>query len=205
MGKLTIFLTILFLFSLFIPGDSFTDEQSSDSPPKNYFKFDNDSDADTADDNNEVYLYPDPLTPSLRPSQRQLTSQEQQQKQPNPFRRDEMATIKPPGSYQIKARYAVVCLRNESGINIVYCYKWGDEKWRDDTLSENDHWSYFMEYGEGSRTSPNFFVKFDTDLSSRTKYIEKQLGRYASNKKLCDYGRKYYFMKEGNILSLIEK
>lgn len=100
-------------------------------------------------------------------------------------------------------QFAVVCIVNESGINVNFSYRWGDGSWNSrSTEAGHSRW-FSWKYAPGGSSSPRFQITFDYDLrSGRDSRKTYTLDRYAAPFEDCNYGKKYKFMRTGDFIDL---
>lgn len=101
-------------------------------------------------------------------------------------------------------KYALTCISNRSGVNLNYRYKWGNGAWKSGHISPNANKWYSWKYRNATQSSPNLYVRFDTDLSGRNNYKTYTLKRLAVSEQKCNLGKKYYFSRNGGIINLFE-
>lgn len=89
--------------------------------------------------------------------------------------------------------YAVLCIENNTGMKINYLYRWGSGSWNSASLNAGTVDTHSWKYGSGGAYSPNFEIKFDADLTSRTYFRAYDLDRYQSPNQSCRWGKSYAF------------
>jgi len=99
--------------------------------------------------------------------------------------------------------YAVVCLRNFTDVPVYYSFRWGDSgQWDTREIDPGgSHWHSYT-YEQGSRVSPDLYVKFNTNFNSGASVKEYALDRYAVKEQVCELGKGYEFIREGNNIDL---
>ena len=90
-------------------------------------------------------------------------------------------------------KYAVINITNLVDETIYYSYRWGNGTWRSDSVNPGICAYYCYEYSYGSQSSPNFQIRFDSDMSTLTYWKIYNLDRYAARYCDCEDGKKYYF------------
>jgi hypothetical protein len=104
-------------------------------------------------------------------------------------------------------RFAMSCIENKTDITLTYKTKWGDAEWESSTIMPGHRTSHTWEYAPGKeRKSPNLYVMFDDDLSSRMRKRDYVLVSYASPQKTdCKrYGKEYQFRYDGSAKKFID-
>lgn len=92
-------------------------------------------------------------------------------------------------------RYAVLCIRNETNLDINYSYRWGNGSWKKSKVSlGGSKWhSYSYDY-PGENRSPTFYIDFDYSLRDgqnlRKDYV---LDKQAAQDQKCSQGAQYLF------------
>jgi hypothetical protein len=95
--------------------------------------------------------------------------------------------------------YAVVCLENETNIDINYSFRWGTGQWQTRTVDAGRSRWHSWEYDSDSRSSPNFEIEFDADTrSGSTRYLNYDLERYQNETESCSGARLYVFQRDGS-------
>jgi hypothetical protein len=99
--------------------------------------------------------------------------------------------------------YAVVCLKNFTDVPVYYSFRWGNSGQWDTREIEpgGSHWHSYT-YEPGSRVSPDLIVKFNSNLASGSGVKEYALDRYAVKEQVCELGKGYEFVREGNGIDL---
>ncbi len=99
-------------------------------------------------------------------------------------------------------QFAVVCLINRTNIPVTYHFKWRRgkyNKWAKQVIKPGARRWHSWTYRSGSRSSPEFDVKFDYDIRrGRNKTKSYSLVRYQAPAESCKYGKKYVFRKRDN-------
>ena len=106
-----------------------------------------------------------------------------------------------PGVACATTRFAVVSILNETRASLVLGYRWGDwakDQWRQVNVTPGDKlfWSHKLD-ALNVNNAPYFYIRFDSDTSSR-RYVEpwKLIGRAAVEENF-DLGNKYAFRYDG--------
>src|SRR5262245_21214635 len=106
------------------------------------------------------------------------------------------------------ARYAMTCIENKTTITLAYSTKWGENaSWRSHRVVPAERISHTWEYAAGhERESPDLYVSFDDDLSSRMKSRTYVLKSFAAPQKTdCKrYGKEYQFRYDGSARQFID-
>ena len=109
-----------------------------------------------------------------------------------------------PGIAYAHARFAVVSIANETPVNLVLSYHWGDnDAWQATYVGAGKRlfWSHPL---SNANRAPYLFIRFDSDTSNK-RYIEpwKLIGRAAVDEKF-ELGNKYAFRYDGSSRRFIE-
>ncbi|MGZ8843980.1 MAG: hypothetical protein ACXW18_09985 [Pyrinomonadaceae bacterium] len=89
-------------------------------------------------------------------------------------------TTRPASAGQPPMTHALIHLVNNSNAVATVYFKWGNGPWKR-TVIEKGGAHYFNHRYEGqSRSSPNFFVRIDTDTQQGARIVEHVLSRGAS-------------------------
>lgn len=100
-------------------------------------------------------------------------------------------------------QFAVVCLRNESGIPLNYTYRWGNGAWQTVSVPAGRNNWFSWRYSPDSSSSPHFEVQFDYDLRpGRNSKKTYSLVRYQAQFESCEFGKQYRFTRTGNFVDL---
>lgn len=91
--------------------------------------------------------------------------------------------------------YAAVCITNDLDCSVNYAYRWGNGAWESVSLSAHISNTHTYTYPGASPSSPDFFVRFDRDLSNGQLYKDYCLERYQSWTRDCCDARKFAFQK----------
>lgn len=89
--------------------------------------------------------------------------------------------------------YAVVCIKNFTLAPVIYSYHWGSDPWETVTLDPSTQRWHAFEYPSGSRSSQDFYIRFDENFTSYEYYREYVLERHAAPSQTCDLGHTYEF------------
>lgn len=112
------------------------------------------------------------------------------------------APAEDPGEGIQETFYAVLCIENDTTVDITYWYKWGEGAWESFVLKSKEQKLHSQPWKEkeDAQTSPDFFVKFYTDISGKSHVKESKLGAYLAPEDSCTYGNVYHFkIKEQRI------
>jgi len=93
--------------------------------------------------------------------------------------------------------YAVLCIENNTGMQINYLYRWGNRSWQSSRLDADEYDVHSWKYTSGSTVSPDFQIKFDADLTSGVYYQIYDLERYQAPQRDCAWGKIYSFEEAG--------
>ncbi len=103
------------------------------------------------------------------------------------------AAVTQPEEPSVTYRYGVVCIRNQTLVPVIYTYRWGSGDWQTITLQPStDRWHAY-EYSSGTRSSAEFYIRFDENFTNAEYYREYLLERHASPSESCDPGHMYEF------------
>ena len=143
------------------------------------------------------YLSPPKQPKEAKPEQ---PEQPEQPKQPKPPKEAESDSKK-----VIKYSYAVLCVKNETGIDIEYIAWWGEEDGGKFTIKKDEEIPHWYQYPDGESSSPDFFINFPPDKSNINKRKELKLKRYRSFDRDCNSGKSYIFrILDDDTIGLIE-
>jgi len=94
------------------------------------------------------------------------------------------------------ARFGVACIKNATGNTINYDIKWGDGSWESYSVegpSGSYRWHAWRYDEPGITTSPSLSIRFDSDMTEGTSYVEYSLDKYAAEEESCELGKTYQF------------
>ncbi len=108
-----------------------------------------------------------------------------------------------------ETKYAVICIKNDLGMDIIYNAWWGENNGKEFTITKDKsepHWYQYAESSDGKRSSPDFFIDFPTDKSNSNKRKTLKLKYYGSFNNECYSGKKYIFRLVGkNTIGLFDE
>ena len=115
------------------------------------------------------------------------------------------ALVLAPGVAHAVTRFAVVSIANETQTTLLLSYRWGDsDNWRQINLRPGArHWWAHRFSRPNENRAPYFYIRFDSDTSSR-RYVEpwKLTGRAAEER--FELGNKYALRYDGPSRRYIE-
>jgi hypothetical protein len=98
---------------------------------------------------------------------------------------------------QAANRYGVVCLHNKTDTPINFTVKTGNGPWELYTLEPDTNLTFWNTYEyQNQNRSPIFEVRFDSDLSEGSYYLQYRLERRAAEGNSCSEGKQYAFKYE---------
>jgi hypothetical protein len=100
--------------------------------------------------------------------------------------------------------WGAVCLKNGTGANIIYSYRWGNNSWKKETLEAGSSSWYSWDYSSGGYPSPKFTVSFDYDMSSNSNFREYDLKKNKVSEKSCKKAKNYSFKYTDNSKNFID-
>lgn len=111
-----------------------------------------------------------------------------------------------PDEYSKETFYAVLCIENDTAIDITYWYKWGEGDWKSVVLKSKERKLHSQQWKEkeDAQTFPAFFIKFYTDTSGKSHVKESKLGAYLAPEDSCNYGKVYHFRIKEQRIDLTE-
>lgn len=105
------------------------------------------------------------------------------------------------------SRFALVCIKNTTGRSINYDIKWGDGAWSTYSVEGSagaNRWHSMAYTTPGSTHSPPLRIRFDSDMTSGTSYVEYNLKKYAAAEQVCNLGKQYQFEWDGTSMRYID-
>ncbi|APR87644.1 hypothetical protein A7982_12993 [Minicystis rosea] len=99
------------------------------------------------------------------------------------------------------ARFALTCIKNATGRGINYDLKWGDGPWTTYRVEGNEgsyRWHSKAYAVTGEPRSPELTIRFDSDMTDGTSYVEYSLKKYAAPEESCELGKIYRFEWDGS-------
>ena len=102
--------------------------------------------------------------------------------------------------------YAVLCIENNTTIDITYWYKWGEGAWGSFVLKSKERKLHSRPWKEkeDAQTFPDFLIKFYTDISGKSHAKESILKTYLAPEDSCNYGKVYHFKRKEQHIDLTE-
>ncbi len=102
--------------------------------------------------------------------------------------------------------YAVLCIENNTTVDITYWYKWGDGAWESFVLKSKERKLHSQPWKEkeDAQTFPDFFIKFSPDISGKSPVKESPLKAYLAPEDSCNFGKVYYFRIKEQRIDLTE-
>src|SRR5690606_14234447 len=73
-------------------------------------------------------------------------------------------------------RFSLVCVQNSTGHSINYRIRWGTADWKSFTIEAGRRHFHGWEYNKpGNVDSPNLRIRFDSDMTAGTSWVEYNL------------------------------
>jgi hypothetical protein len=94
---------------------------------------------------------------------------------------------------------AAICIINMADMDLVFSYSWGGQDWKAGAVKARAVSLHWWQYGEDARVSPNFYIRYDDDLSPRYNEQAYRLERKDTTVPVnCEGARKYRFSLNGH-------
>jgi hypothetical protein len=115
------------------------------------------------------------------------------------------AALLPSAGYAA-SRFGVVCVGNQTSINLSYMAEVGNGAWATYTIAPGARRSFWHEYTRaGENSSPPLRVRFDSDMRSQRMFaITYRLPRRAAAGNSCGEGKQYAFQYEPSNRAFID-
>lgn len=102
------------------------------------------------------------------------------------------ATTEP--KLELVSEYGLLCIKNELPYDILYYYRWGENgEWGFNIASANSAYWHWWEYNNHNHTSPNFYIRFDSDFGNHNVFLTRRLKRHQAHFIDCESGYEYCF------------
>jgi hypothetical protein len=96
-------------------------------------------------------------------------------------------------------RFGVIGVENATHVTIRLNHRWGNAQWGSDVLTPNEKKWYWWTFSHANEDkTPQFQVRFDSDLSPGTFYEKYDLQAYQAPAHEWDNAHKYIFRYDGN-------
>jgi hypothetical protein len=83
--------------------------------------------------------------------------------------------------------FGCACMHNQTGMNVNFRYKWGDEDWRNRQVAPGGNYALCWGYGTGSHVSPPLLFKLDRDVGPGTAWTTYTINRMQSPQNNCAF------------------
>lgn len=100
---------------------------------------------------------------------------------------------------------ALVCITNATQNDVKYAVRWGDDGQWESFVTAPNHVHYFSwTYALGSRSSPSFWISYDSSFAAGFQGKLHSLNKYATNGTDCSNGYNYVFKVSGQGIQLYD-
>jgi hypothetical protein len=92
-----------------------------------------------------------------------------------------------PTASQAQGAFGCACMHNQTGMNIHFRYKWGNEDWRNRQVGAGQNYSICWNYGSGPHTSPSLLFQLDRDMGPGAAWTTYTINRGQSPQNNCAF------------------